>query len=72
MSIDELREKIDATDRELVRLLAERQRLSRDIGETKFGVGLPVTDAARERRVLDKVRALAADLGVDERDVERV
>jgi chorismate mutase/prephenate dehydratase len=72
MSIDELREKIDATDRELVRLLAERLKASRVIGEEKNSAGVPVLDAARERRVLEKVRALAAGLGVDERDVERV
>jgi len=72
MSLDELRERIDAADRDLVRLLAERLRVSKVIGEEKNSAGLPVLDAARERRVLDKVRALAAEYGVDERDVERV
>lgn len=72
MSIDELRARIDTADRELVRLLAERLKVSRIIGDEKNSTGLPVLDAARERTVLQKVRALAAEHGVDERDVERV
>ncbi len=72
MSIDELRDRIDATDRELVRLLAERLKVSRDIGEAKNSAGLPVLDAARERRVLDRIRTLAAEYGVEERDIERI
>jgi chorismate mutase / prephenate dehydratase len=72
MSIDELRVRIDATDRELVRLLAERLAISREIGEEKDRAGLPVLDAARERRVIERVRTLAQEYGIDERDAERV
>ncbi len=72
MNIDELRDRIDATDRELVRLLAERQELSRHIGEEKHRVGLPVLDAARERLVIERVRAMAHEFGADEQDIERV
>ena len=72
MTLDELRERIDATDRELVRLLAERQRISCEIGELKNGVGLPVFDAARERLVVERVQAMAADYGLEASDMERV
>ncbi len=72
ISTDELRRKIDALDEELVRLLAERVQASQLIGREKEKVGLPVLDAARERRVLDGVRARAASYGVDERDMERI
>lgn len=72
MSIDDLRARIDATDRELVRLLAERLKIAREIGEAKQAAGLPVLDVARERKVLDKVLALGVEQDVDERDLERV
>ncbi len=72
MSINEIRRGIDATDRELVRLLAERFRLSQTIGEEKNRAGLPVLDAARERRVVEQVRALAREFGVDEYDVQHI
>lgn len=72
MNIDELRARFDATDRELVRLLAERFELSRAIGEVKERLGLPVLDAARERAVIDRVRDLAAEYGVDAQDIESV
>ena len=72
MSMDELRQKIDAADREIVRLLSDRLKYSRAIGEEKERSGLPVLDAAREQRVLDKVRTMASEMGVAERDVERI
>ncbi len=72
MKIDEYREGIDAADRELVRLLAERLKLTSNIGEVKTREGLPVLDAARERRVIEKVRAMATDLNIDPSDVERI
>ncbi len=72
MSIDELRERFDTTDRELVRLLAERFKLSRAIGEVKEQLGLPVLDAAREQLVLERVRDLASEFGVDAQDIEGV
>lgn len=72
MSIDEHRRKIDAIDEEMVRLLGERLEVARQIGEEKEREGLPVLDAARERRVFDKVRALGARMGVDEDEVERI
>ena len=55
-----------------MRLLAVRQSISREIGEVKNGIGLAVFDAARERLVLDRVRTIAVDLGVEPRDIERV
>jgi len=72
MSIEEYRTKIDAVDRELVRLMAERLAVSRAIGEVKSRAGLPVLDAAREKVVLNKVHALAEEQGADGRDIERV
>lgn len=56
-----LRDKIDALDREIARLLAERFAVVREIGEVKKALSLPVLNEAREAIVLEKVSAEAGD-----------
>ena len=54
-----LRDGIDAVDAEIVRLLNERARLARRIGEIKRSGGLEAYAPARERRVMDRVASLS-------------
>ena len=56
-----LRDKIDALDREIARLLAERFAVVREIGAVKKALSLPVLNEAREAIVLEKVSAGAED-----------
>ena len=51
MTIDEIRENIDRLDSELLRIFNERASLALKIGEIKKGLGLPVYDPAREKRI---------------------
>jgi len=53
-----LRAGIDEVDEEIVRLLDQRARLARRIGEIKQANGLEAYAPARERAVLDRVAAL--------------
>ena len=63
MSLDDLRERIDGVDGELVRLLNERARLAVEIGRLKLQSGDEVYTPAREKAVLDRVaRANAGPL----------
>ncbi|MSR09012.1 MAG: prephenate dehydrogenase/arogenate dehydrogenase family protein [Gammaproteobacteria bacterium] len=64
MDLEQLRNQLSAIDRQILELVAERQRLSGDIGALKRATGRPTRDFAREKQVLDKARALAAGLGV--------
>lgn len=57
--MSKLREGIDAVDEEIVRLLDERARLARRIGEIKHERGLDTYAPARERAVLDRVVSLS-------------
>ena len=57
MSLEECREKIDAIDRELLRLLNERQRIALEVVRAKRSAGLPVLDVAREDALLAKLSA---------------
>ena len=58
-SLADSRAAIDRIDRELVKLFCERMQVSADVAEYKRSVGMPVTDAARERALLTKVSELA-------------
>lgn len=63
-----LREQIEGLDRDLVRLIAERVRLARDVGAAKRAAGIPTLDHAREAAVVRRAVSLAreADLPFDD------
>jgi chorismate mutase len=64
--LDELRQRIEALDAELVRLIGERRGLVLEVGRVKAELGLPVLDPTREAAVVRRVAALARDAGGDE------
>lgn len=64
MDLEQLRDQLSAIDRQILELVAERQRLSGDIGALKRATGRPTRDFGREKQVLDRARALAGNLGV--------
>lgn len=57
--LEGLRIGIDAVDEQIVRLLDERARLARRIGEIKLARGLEAYAPDRERKVLDRVSLLS-------------
>ena len=65
MSLEELRDNLSEVDRQIVELIAERQRIVADIGRRKRSTGTATRDYAREKDVLDRGRAQAAELGID-------
>lgn len=65
MSLEDLRRELETIDADILRKVAERQRIARRIEEVKARDGLPIRDFAREREVLERGRAVAADVGVD-------
>ncbi len=63
-SLAELRARLDALDRQLLELVAERQAISGDIAAVKRATGQSTRDFRREREVLLKARSDAEALGV--------
>jgi chorismate mutase len=59
------RRSIDNLDSALVHLLAERFRLTQQVGELKAAHSMPPADPAREAEQIARLRALAADAGLD-------
>ena len=56
MSIEEIRQEIDRIDGELLRIFNRRAELALKIGEIKKGLGLPVYDPAREKKIFARMK----------------
>ena len=63
LTIEDLRNRIDAIDAELVRLLNERVVCAVEVGRLKHEAGLAVYQPDREAQVLNGVRRAATELG---------
>ena len=58
MDLKELRQEIDATDRQIVALFEKRMEISERIASCKQQAGLPVRDEAREAEKIAQVQSL--------------
>lgn len=64
MNLADLRSRLDTLDRQLIELIAERQRIAKEIADVKRETGLPTRDYRREREVVLGARNAAAKLGI--------
>lgn len=71
-ALEPLRTQIEALDRELVGLIAERVRLARAAGRAKRAAGLPTLDPSREAAVVRRAGALAREAGLADEAVRDV
>jgi len=72
MSLEELRKKIDEIDSQIVRLIADRIRVTEEIGREKKKRGKQIEDAEREERVLKNVTSIARAEGINQADIESI
>jgi len=72
MTLERLRERLSDVDCRIVDAIAERQAIVAEIGATKIGQGRPVRDFAREKEVVERVRAHAHERGVDPEVAEEI
>lgn len=66
-----LRMSIDNMDAALVHLLAERFKVTQQVGELKAAHGLPPADPVRESQQIARLRALALDAKLDPEFAEK-
>jgi len=71
-TLDELRKDIDFVDRNILLLLAERQEISRLIGEEKKKISKPVFDKNREEKVLKERIKFSKKLDLDSSFIENL
>lgn len=60
-TLEEIRQELDATDCELVRLFEQRMELCREVARVKMSMGKAVLDRSREEQVLDSRAGMVKD-----------
>jgi chorismate mutase len=66
-----LRDSIDNMDAALIHLLAERFKITQQVGQLKAAYGLPPADPAREAQQIARLRSLATDAKLDPEFAEK-
>ena len=66
-----LRGSIDNMDAALIHLLAERFKITQQVGHLKAAYGLPPADPAREARQIERLRSLATEAKLDPEFAEK-
>lgn len=61
IDLDLIRNEIDATDKEILRLFERRMELSESVAQTKIESGKEVVDLKREKELLDRLSAMASN-----------
>ena len=64
VTLEDLRQRVNDLDRQLIQLVAERKVLSEEVARAKRATGKPTRDYEREREVIMSVRAMATERGV--------
>ncbi len=65
MTLEDLRQRLNQLDRQLIELIAERQAVVEQVGELKRSSSRATRDFEREKQVLDGARANARELGIE-------
>ncbi|HTL93069.1 MAG TPA: prephenate dehydrogenase/arogenate dehydrogenase family protein, partial [Steroidobacteraceae bacterium] len=64
VTLENLRQRVNDLDRQLIALVAERKAVSEEVARVKRATGKPTRDYEREREVIMAVRAMASERGV--------
>ncbi|MBF1185634.1 MAG: chorismate mutase [[Eubacterium] sulci] len=67
IELKKCRDKIDALDRELLRLFEERMHIVKDVAYIKKANGIGICDSSREAELISAIKAMSED-GLSEYD----
>lgn len=68
--INQLRDKIDDVDNQILVLLKQRVEICRTIGSLKKKLSLEIQDSSRENYVYRQVKTQAEELGLDSEKID--
>jgi chorismate mutase/prephenate dehydratase len=68
----QLRDRIEAVDRKIIALVAERLKIVEDVVAAKLTAASPFRDREREDLLLQRLRRLAIEAGLDPHQIERL
>ncbi|MCB9209182.1 MAG: bifunctional 3-deoxy-7-phosphoheptulonate synthase/chorismate mutase [Ignavibacteriales bacterium] len=71
-NIDNIREKINNVDSEILKLLANRRKLSEDVINTKVESDKPIRDTDRETELLSSIISKGKEIGLDSHYVSKI
>lgn len=71
-NLGSLRDRIEAIDRRILALLAERLQVVDEVVAAKLAAASPFRDRAREELLLGRLRHQAVELGLDPHEIERL
>jgi chorismate mutase len=72
MSLETVRAEITTTDKEIIRLIAQRQELAGKIARIKIHAGVPIHDEDRASQVLNTVFNQAVEARIDPVAVQKI
>ncbi len=72
MSLDTVRQEISRVDSEIIRLIAERQKLAGRIARIKIAEGIPIHDRERVDGVMNAVFEQAVESRIDPVSVQKI
>ena len=68
----ELRQRIEALDRQILELLAARLAVVDEVAVAKLAAASPFRDRGREDLLIERLRGIAVELGLDAHEIERL
>ncbi|MBO6525101.1 MAG: prephenate dehydratase [Balneolaceae bacterium] len=63
--LESIRKRLDDIDRSIIKSLAERQGLVKEVSSFKLETNTGIRDLEREEKLLNKIRDIAAEVGLD-------
>lgn len=72
MSLEKVRAEISAVDTDIIRLIAQRQKLAGKIAQIKVAQGLPIHDTDRVFGVMESVFDQAVESRIDPVSVQKI
>ncbi len=67
-----LRDRIEAVDRQIIKLIGERLAIVEDVAEAKLASASPFRDRVREETLISRLREMATQANVDPHQIERM